>query len=106
VRYGAGQPSEGLSKELRRVLWCVALTGAGYRGLELPLVPFLAGYSKHYQIVHTGAAPQRAHLDLYPRRLPERRPVDLIRTFEERQGSRAPGAPSRRGPMAEQQRSN
>lgn len=35
------------------------------------------------QIIHAGAAPQRAHLDLYLRWLPEQRPVDLIRTLDD-----------------------
>lgn len=38
---------------------------------------------KRDQIIHAGAAPQRAHLDLNLRRLPEQRPVDTIRTLDD-----------------------
>ena len=38
---------------------------------------------KRDQIIHAGTAPQRAHLDLNLRRLPEQRPVDLIRMLDD-----------------------
>jgi hypothetical protein len=41
---------------------------------------------KREQIIHAGTAPQRAHLELNLRRLPEQRPVDLIRTLDDLPG--------------------
>jgi hypothetical protein len=38
---------------------------------------------KRDQIIHAGAAPERAHFELYLRWLPAQRPVDLVRALDD-----------------------